>query len=117
MRQGSRECDSLPRFAFLAALGYALLKGETMPTLEWIGKDKVVNHHLDVPCRVLEHRYSYRGNGETGPEIPDGNKIIRGDNLEALKAFLPQYEGRIKCIWGTFKNSNCFVTGFSAGNL
>ena len=25
-----------------------------MPTLDWIGKDKVVNHHLDVPCRVLE---------------------------------------------------------------
>ena len=30
-----------------------------MPTLEWIGKDKVVNHHLDVPYRVLERQYSY----------------------------------------------------------
>ena len=27
-----------------------------MPTLEWIGKDKVINHHLDVPYRVLERR-------------------------------------------------------------
>lgn len=70
-----------------------------MPTLEWIGKDKVVNHHLEVPYRVLEHRYTYLGNGKTGDEIPDGNKIIRGDNLEALKALLPQYEGRIKCIY------------------
>ncbi|MDR2050266.1 MAG: site-specific DNA-methyltransferase [Deltaproteobacteria bacterium] len=70
-----------------------------MPTLEWIGKDKVVNHHLDVPYRVLEHRYTYRGNGESGPEIQGGNKIIRGDNLEALKALLPQYEGRVKCIY------------------
>jgi len=70
-----------------------------MPTLEWIGKEKVVNHHLDVPYRVLEHRYTYMGNRATGVEIPDGNKIIRGDNLEALKALLPQYEGRIKCIY------------------
>lgn len=70
-----------------------------MPTLEWIGKDKVINHHLDVPYRVLEHQYTYLGNGETGEEISDGNKIIRGDNLMALKALLPQYEGRIKCIY------------------
>lgn len=26
-----------------------------MPTLHWIGKDKVINHHLDVPFKVLEH--------------------------------------------------------------
>lgn len=70
-----------------------------MPTLEWIGKDKVINHHLEVPYRVLEHRYTYVGNGQTGEEPKDGNKIIRGDNLEALKALLPQYEGRIKCIY------------------
>ena len=30
-----------------------------MPTLEWIGKDKVINHHQEVPFRVLERRYSY----------------------------------------------------------
>ena len=70
-----------------------------MPTLTWIGKEKVVNHHLDVPYKVLEHRYTYSGNGKNGEEIPDGNKIIRGDNLEALKALLPQYEGKIKCIY------------------
>jgi adenine-specific DNA-methyltransferase len=70
-----------------------------MPTLTWIGKEKVVNHHLDVPYKVLEHQYTYVGDGQNGEEIPDGNKIIRGDNLEALKALLPQYEGRIKCIY------------------
>lgn len=70
-----------------------------MPTLEWIGKDKVINHHLDVPYRVLDHQYTYLGNGKTGDEIAEGNKIIRGDNLEALKALLPQYEGKIKCIY------------------
>ena len=70
-----------------------------MPTLEWTGKDKVINHHQEVPYRVLERQYTYIGNGQTGEEIPDGNKIIHGDNLEALKALLPQYEGRIKCIY------------------
>lgn len=70
-----------------------------MPTLEWIGKDKVINHHLEVPYRVLEHQYTYLGGGEKGAEIVDGNKIIRGDNLEALKALLPQYEGKVKCIY------------------
>lgn len=28
-----------------------------MPVLEWIGKDKVVNHHMEAPYRVLERRY------------------------------------------------------------
>jgi len=70
-----------------------------MPTLEWLGKDKVINHHIDVPYRVLDHKYTYLGDGKTGAEIADGNKIIRGDNLEALKALLPQYEAKIKCIY------------------
>ena len=35
-----------------------------MPTLEWIGKDKVVNHHLEVPFRVLERKYSFDENGQ-----------------------------------------------------
>lgn len=30
-----------------------------MPTLEWIGKDKVISHHQEVPFRVLEKQYSY----------------------------------------------------------
>ncbi len=63
-----------------------------MPVLDWIGKDKVVNHHNEVPYQVLESKYTY---GE-----PDsGNMIIHGDNLAALKSLLPQYEGRIKCIY------------------
>ena len=69
-----------------------------MPTLNWIGKDKVVTHHLDVPYRVLEHRYTYPA-PDDGVSAESQNKIIRGDNLEALKALLPEYEGRIKCIY------------------
>lgn len=66
-----------------------------MPTLNWIGKDKVVNHHLDVPFRTLEKQYTFAPNGGDG----DGNMIIHGDNLDALKALLPMYEGRVKCIY------------------
>ena len=71
-----------------------------MPTLNWIGKDKVVNHHAEVPFRVLEHKYGFRGdNTNDTSETHSGNKIIHGDNLEALKALLPEYEGKIDCIY------------------
>lgn len=70
-----------------------------MPTLHWIGKDKVINHHMDVPFKVLEHSYGFDNGTQTDQETNSGNKIIHGDNLEALKALLPEYEGRIKCIY------------------
>lgn len=70
-----------------------------MPTLEWIGKDKVINHHQEVPFRVLERRYSYDEAGQHEEDNGSENMIIRGDNLEALKALLPRYEGRVKCIY------------------
>jgi adenine-specific DNA-methyltransferase len=70
-----------------------------MPTLHWIGKEKVINHHLAVPFRVLEHKYGFDNGNLGSKETNSGNKIIHGDNLEALKALLPEYEGRIKCIY------------------
>ncbi len=70
-----------------------------MPTLEWIGKDKVVNHHQEVPYRVLERQYSYDGAGQHAEDNGSENMIIHGDNLEALKALLPRYEGKVKCIY------------------
>lgn len=63
-----------------------------MPTLEWIGKDKVVNHHQEVPFRILDKKYTF--NAENSE-----NMIIHGDNLLALKSLLPQYEGRVDCIY------------------
>lgn len=65
-----------------------------MPTLNWLGKDAVLNHHSEVPFRTLELNESF--NCESGKSE---NKIIHGDNLEALKALLPEYEGRVKCIY------------------
>lgn len=70
-----------------------------MPTLDWIGKDKVGNHHLDVPYRVLERQYSFDAEGTHTEDNGSENMIIHGDNLAALKSLLPQYEGRIKCIY------------------
>ena len=70
-----------------------------MPTLEWIGKNKVVNHHQEVPFRVLERQYSFDEQGQHTENNGSENMIIHGDNLEALKALLPQYEGKVKCIY------------------
>lgn len=70
-----------------------------MPTLDWIGKDKVVNHHLDVPYHVLERKYSYDVEGRHEEDNGSENMIIHGDNLLALKSLLPKYEGKIKCIY------------------
>jgi adenine-specific DNA-methyltransferase len=70
-----------------------------MPTLEWIGKDKVINHHQNVPFRILERQYSYDENGQHDEDNGSENMIIRGDNLEALKSLLPRYEGKVKCIY------------------
>ena len=66
-----------------------------MPMLSWAGKSKVVNHHNDVPFRVLERKWAFGDDGAAD----DGNMIIHGDNLAALKSLLPRYEGKVKCIY------------------
>lgn len=70
-----------------------------MPTLNWIGKDKVLNHHLEVPFHVLERQYSFDEAGKHEEDNGSENMIIHGDNLLALKSLLPKYEGKIKCIY------------------
>lgn len=61
--------------------------------LDWIGKSKVVNHHLDVPYHVLDRKWDF------GEDAASGNMVIRGDNLLALKALLPRFAGKVKCIY------------------
>ena len=65
-----------------------------VPTLDWIGKNAVIRHHKEVPFRLLEpdEKLSH-GGAETG------NLIVQGDNLHALKALLPKYAGKVKCIY------------------
>lgn len=69
-----------------------------MPTLQWVGKNKVVNHHHDVPFRLLDKQYSFKAKEGT-PANSKSNRIIHGDNLEALKSLLPEFEGKINCIY------------------
>lgn len=70
-----------------------------MPILQWIGKEKVVNHHLEVPCHVLSRTYSFDEEGQKAEDNESENMVIHGDNLLALKSLLPKYEGRVKCIY------------------
>ncbi len=65
-----------------------------MPSLDWIGKRAVVNHHREVPYRLV-HCDSAFSAGEGSSD----NLLVQGDNLEALKALLPYYAGQVKCIY------------------
>lgn len=69
-----------------------------MPQLTWIGKDKVKNHHHDVPFHLLEKQYDFKADNDK-PKNSQNNMLIQGDNLLALKSLLPKYEGKINCIY------------------
>lgn len=73
-------------------------KDKNMPTLHWVGKNKVVNHHHEVPFRLLDKQYSFKAK-EGSPSNSTNNRIIHGDNLEALKSLLPEFEGKVNCIY------------------
>jgi adenine specific DNA methylase Mod len=64
-----------------------------MPSLNWIGKEAVTNHDKEVPFRLLK-KVKTASVGEDSQ-----NLIVHGDNLEALKALMPYYFGKIKCIY------------------
>ncbi len=66
-----------------------------MPTLDFKGKQHIYSHHLTVPYCPLKTDESLSCN----PSGTDDNLIIHGDNLHALKALLPRYANRIKCIY------------------
>lgn len=65
-----------------------------MPSLDWIGKKSVENHHKQVPFHLLKCNEALSV-GDTG----SGNLLVQGDNLYALKALLPFYAGKVKCIY------------------
>ena len=66
-----------------------------MPTLDFKGKQHIYAHHLTVPYRPLVADAERSLN----PAEADDNLIIHGDNLHALKALLPRYAGKVKCIY------------------
>ena len=74
-----------------------------MPTLDWIGKKAVVEHHKQVPFHLL------RCNDALSVGKPgSGNLLVQGDNLLALKALLTYYAGYVKCI--------CIDPPYNTGN-
>lgn len=74
-----------------------------MPTLNWIGKDAVIKHHHQVPFHLLKD-VPELACGDPG----SGNLIVQGDNLIALKALLPHYAGKVKCV--------CIDPPYNTGN-
>lgn len=66
-----------------------------MPTLQFKGRHIIWNHHLSVPYHTLDEIKELDINTRTA----NGNLIIEGDNLLALKALLPLYAGKVQCIY------------------
>lgn len=63
-----------------------------MPTLNWLGDQQAKHTARRVPYRLLE-TVSQHG------DVNAQNWLIQGDNLDALKALLPFYAGKVKCIF------------------
>ena len=65
-----------------------------MPTLDWLTRREDEQTAGRVPYRLLEP-VAELSSGDPAAE----NMLIHGDNLDALKALLPFYAGRVKCIY------------------
>lgn len=91
-------CLHLSHPAWLGGRGPISQPLTAMPSLDFKGKSFIYTHHLSVPYRelVVVPEKSEPPGGR--PDL-DGNLIIHGDNLEALKALLPRYAGKVDCIY------------------
>lgn len=67
-----------------------------MAQIQFKGKSFVQNHHLLVKYHELIPK---NDRSLTDKVSLHDNLIIHGDNLKALKALLPLYAGKIKCIY------------------
>ena len=65
-----------------------------MPSLTWLTREDDLKRAAAVPYRLLEADPAL-SHGDPAA----GNMLIQGDNLDALKALLPYYKGRVKCIY------------------
>ena len=65
-----------------------------MPWLHWLTRDEDIKKAKVAPYRLLEAMPALSAGDSHSP-----NMLIQGDNLEALKALLPYYAGRVKCIY------------------
>ena len=67
-----------------------------MTALQFKGRVFVDNYHLGIPYHELT---PVRSKGLSKPASLHDNLIVEGDNLAALKALLPVYHGKVKCIY------------------
>lgn len=65
-----------------------------MPILSWLTRDDDLQAARVAPYRLLEEVPEHSA-GDPDTQ----NMLIQGDNLDALKALLPYYAGRVKCIY------------------
>jgi adenine-specific DNA-methyltransferase len=82
-----------------------------MPTLDWLNRDESFRIAQRVPTRVLRPHPAAAAlgaaagavfgdvSGDASGNANSGNLLLQGDNLDALKALLPFYRGRVKCIF------------------
>jgi adenine-specific DNA-methyltransferase len=75
-----------------------------MPTLQFKGRNVIWNHHLSVAYHTLAEVSNLDFKLQAG----HGNLVVEGDNLLALKALLPQYSGRVRCV--------CIDPPYNTGN-
>lgn len=66
-----------------------------MPFVDWVNKNQAKEATRAVPIHLLKQEAVYGGSDDNPPD----NLLIQGDNLLALKALLPVYAGRVKCIF------------------
>lgn len=70
-----------------------------MPNIDFKGKQLIYAHHLAIPARTLTPVANKSHPKNKAAASLDGNLIVHGDNLHALKALLPRYAARIDCIY------------------
>jgi adenine-specific DNA-methyltransferase len=72
-----------------------------MPNLNWDSRNAAVHAHTQTPYHLLQHAGNYGAPPAQGGKASSEaqNLLIQGDNLQALKALLPFYTGRVKCVF------------------
>ncbi len=65
-----------------------------MPLLHWLTRDRDIHAASETPYRLLEEVQEL-----SCGERDTANMLIQGDNLDTLKALLPYYAGKVKCVF------------------
>lgn len=87
-----------------------LINDNAMPILHWLSREDDLQNTPKVPYRVLQADLSLSvGDANTS------NMLIQGDNLDALKSFLPYYAGQVKCIYidPPYNTKSAFISASS----